>query len=146
MHIRAMRMEEKDVWRPLWDAYCAFYETDVPDEVSETTWARFFDAGEDMSIFGAYDEGDRLIGFTTYLFHNSTWSSALSCYLEDLFVDPSVRGGGTGAALIDAVANAARARECGRLYWHTNHDNDVARGLYNKLADLTGFVKYHKAL
>lgn len=146
MHIRHMREDEKDAWRPLWDAYCAFYEADVPDAVSEVTWARFFDADEALYIFGAYDEDDTLIGFTTYLFHRSTWSAAWSCYLEDLFVDPQVRGGGTGAALIEAVAEVAREKKCGRLYWHTNRDNDVARGLYDKLAELTGFVKYHKVV
>lgn len=146
MYIRQMREDEQTAWRPLWDAYCTFYEAHVPDEVSATTWARFFDPAEAMFIFGAYDDSDRLIGFTTYLFHRSTWSSAWSCYLEDLFVDPNVRGGGTGAALIEAVADIAREKECGRLYWHTNASNKVARGLYDKVADLTEFLKYHKAL
>lgn len=141
-----MQEEEKNVWRPLWDAYCTFYEADVPDEVTATTWSRFFDPAEMMYILGAYDDSDTLIGFTTYLFHRSTWSSAWSCYLEDLFVDPNVRGGGTGAALIEAVTDIAREKDCGRLYWHTNDSNKVARGLYDKLADLTEFVKYHKAL
>ena len=82
------------------------------------------------------------MGIVHYLFHRSTWSPTEYCYLEDLFVDESRRCGGAGRALIEAVGDAASRRGASRVYWHTQHFNATARGLYDNVADLTPFVKY----
>jgi GNAT superfamily N-acetyltransferase len=68
------------------------------------------------------------------------------CYLQDLFVDASVRGRGAGRALIERVAAAARERDCLRLYWTTKEDNAAARLLYDRLARFNGFIRYDFAL
>ena len=68
------------------------------------------------------------------------------CYLEDLFVEPSVRGGGTGRALIAAVEAAACAAGASRLYWLTHETNETAQTLYNKVAERAGFIQYRKKL
>jgi len=57
------------------------------------------------------------------LFHPSTWSATSYCYLEDLFVSPSVRGGGVGCALIEATYDEADRQGAERVYWLTAHDN-----------------------
>jgi GNAT superfamily N-acetyltransferase len=62
--------------------------------------------------------------------------------LEDLFVEPQARGGGTGRALIAAVADAARTRGCERLYWLTHESNATARRLYDVVATNEGFIRY----
>jgi len=68
------------------------------------------------------------------------------CYLQDLFVDASVRGAGAGRALIERVGQVARERDCLRLYWTTKEDNATARRLYDRLAKFTGFIRYDYAL
>ncbi len=45
-------------------------------------------------------------------------------------------------ALIEAVANWARARGCPRLYWQTQASNATARLLYDKVAVNRGFIRY----
>ena len=87
-----------------------------------------------------------LVGLTHYLLHRSTWAPVCYCYLEDLFVEPSLRGGGTGRKLISAVETAARAAGASRLYWMTHETNETAQQLYNKVADRPGFVQYRKKL
>ena len=47
--------------------------------------------------------------------------------LSDLYVDPAVRGGGHGKALIEYVADRARTKGAARLYWNTHETNATAR-------------------
>jgi GNAT superfamily N-acetyltransferase len=64
-----------------------------------------------------------LVGITHYLFHAHAWMTREVCYLQDLFVDATVRRQGCGAKLIEAVAAIARERGCARLYWTTKENN-----------------------
>ncbi|KAG7528714.1 hypothetical protein FFLO_05975 [Filobasidium floriforme] len=77
------------------------------------------------------------IGLAHYLTHTSAWAPAHTrhCYLNDLYVDPAVRGTGGGRMLIEAVQEEAKARlGCSRVYWLTAPDNTAARALYDKVA------------
>ncbi len=94
---------------------------------------------------GARVEG-RLVSITHYLFHDHAWSPKQVCYLQDLYVDSNVRGGGIGKALIEAVAQIARERDCLRLYWTTKEDNARARRLYDYIAKFNGFIRYDYSL
>jgi GNAT superfamily N-acetyltransferase len=88
----------------------------------------------------------KVVGFTTYNLQNSTWSPNGHCYLEDLFVDPEVRGSGAGRALIDYVKAFALEMKCSRLYWNTDADNEVARGLYDTYVLESGKRQYRVQL
>ncbi len=46
MIVRAVRPEDREQWQPLWDGYNLFYERVLPGEITEVTWARFFDPDE----------------------------------------------------------------------------------------------------
>jgi len=92
------------------------------------------------------ERGGKLVGLTHYLLHRSTWAPVCYCYLEDLFVEPSLRGGGVGRKLIAAVETVARAAGASRLYWMTHESNEIAQMLYSKVADRPGFVQYRKKL
>lgn len=143
--IKPIGRDERAAWEPLWRAYLAFYETDLPPAVTDTTWRRLHDPDEPMFALGAYVDG-RLRGIAQYLFHRTHWAIADACYLQDLFVDPDCRGHGAGGALIDAVSERARAAGASRLYWMTHETNAAARALYDKLAGRSGFIQYRKAL
>ena len=87
-----------------------------------------------------------MAGITHYLFHESAWTMQKVVYLQDLFVDPAIRGTGGGRELIEAVGNAAREANASRMYWMTQQGNAVARQLYDRLARHTGFIRYEYAL
>jgi GNAT superfamily N-acetyltransferase len=57
----------------------------------------------------------RAVGLALFFHNFSTWTGRRGLYLEDLFVDESERGRGTGRALIREVARIAVERGCGRL-------------------------------
>jgi len=96
--IRPARPDDWERWLPIWRGYHVFYKNDPSDEVTRTTWARFFDPAEPMHALVA-ERGDRLIGATHYLYHRNTWMIAPVCYLQDLFTLPEARGRGVGRAL-----------------------------------------------
>lgn len=141
--IRALQPADRAAWEELWQGYLTFYETSLEPEVTDVTWSRLMDPLVDMHVIGAEADG-RLVGICNYVFHAGTWSIGPFCYLEDLFVSPDARGCGAGRALIEAVAEAAKARGAGRLYWNTAEDNATARRLYDKLATLSPFVQYRR--
>ncbi len=142
--IRPLETRDRDAWLPLWRGYLEFYETSVPDEVTDETWRRIVDPAGAIHGFGAFDPGGRLIGIVHYLFHPVTWSTGDRCYLEDLFVSPAERGTGAGRALIEAVYRAADDAGADQVYWLTAQSNATARELYDRVGQLTPFIKYRR--
>lgn len=139
LDVGLLRPEDRAAWEVLARGYKEFYRTPVPDEGYETTWRRLL-AGVDAHGLGAWLDG-QLVGIAHYLFHGTVWSVD-SCYLQDLFVDETVRGRGVARALIERVAEEARKRNATRLYWTTKQDNTTARALYDKVAHFNGFIRY----
>lgn len=147
MHIRPVQPQDYDAWKPLWDGYNAFYERSGPtalsEEITRTTWQRFFDAYEPVHALVAEADG-QLLGLVHYLYHRSTIGIGPNCYLQDLFTAQAARGKGVGRALIEGVYDIARAAGCGRVYWHTRETNLTAQRLYNQVAEGGGVMVYRK--
>src|SRR5262245_325502 len=116
--IRELRSTDRAAWDVLWNAYCAFYEHDLEQYITETVWRRLIDPADQPYGLVAVD-GAEIVGFVHFHFHLSTWSVNGYCYLEDLFVSPAARGKGAGRALIQAVYRAADARAATRVNRHT---------------------------
>ena len=146
---RAVAREDFQAWKVLWDGYNAFYgregPTALPQEITQTTWLRFFDANEPVHALVAEASGE-LVGLVHYLFHRSTIQIAPTCYLQDLFTIEAVRAGGVGRSLIEAVYESARLAGSERAYWHTHETNGGAMRLYNRVAERSGFIVYRKTL
>jgi GNAT superfamily N-acetyltransferase len=147
--IRGVARADFAQWKPLWDGYNAFYgrkgETALPDEITQQTWARFFNSHEPVNALVAEQSGT-LLGLVHYIFHRSTIAMQPVCYLQDLFTLESTRGKGVGRALIEEVYEQARTAGCDRVYWHTHQTNAAARLLYDRVADDSGFIVYRKSL
>ena len=143
--IRPIKAGDRERWLVLWQGYLDFYKTVVPAEQTERTWTRIMDSDFNMKCAVA-ERDETLVGFTTYNLQNSTWSPNGHCYLEDLFVDPAVRGSGAGRALIDYVKAFAIENKCSRLYWNTDEDNETARKLYDTYVLESGKRQYRVSL
>jgi len=145
--VRPVKPEDYEAWKPLWDEYNAFYErtgpTALPDEVTDTTWRRFFDASEPVFCIVAERDG-QVLGLCHYIFHRSTSRIENVCYLQDLFTHADERGHGIGRALIMAVYDIAKEAGCKRVYWLTHTTNTPGRTLYDKVAKHLGFIQYVK--
>ena len=147
--IRSAVHEDFSRWLPLWEGYNKFYgrsgPTALPGDITQTTWARFFDAYEPVHALVAELDG-KLVGLAHYLFHRSTTMLGPTCYLQDLFTDESARGRGVGKALIHAVYDRARSAGSTRVYWLTHETNATAIRLYDQVAERSGFIMYRKQI
>jgi GNAT superfamily N-acetyltransferase len=143
--VRPAVPEDFGQWLPLWGSYNDFYgrsgATALPATVTDTTWRRFFEEHEPIYALVAEADGE-LIGLAHYLFHRSTTAAAHSCYLQDLFTSKAARGSGVATALIHRVRDEAKAAGSPSVYWQTQETNDVARRLYDKIAQRSGFIVY----
>jgi len=143
MHVRALAYDDRPVWEPMWHAYCAFYETAIPQVTTDTTFVRLCDRATPMHGSLVVDEATgEAFGFAHIVVHPFTWSPLAACYLEDLFVIPAARRRGAGRALIDELIARADRAGWGRLYWMTREDNAAARRLYDTFTQRDDFVRY----
>ena len=146
--VRPLRREDRAGWLQLWTDYHAYGrsgEAALPDAVTEATWEWFFHEHEPMAALVAELEG-RLVGLAHMVFHRSTSVAGPDCFLQDLFVEATLRGRGIGRALIEAVYAHAEAAGARRVYWHVLETNAAAVRLYDKVASRSGHVVYRKDL
>jgi GNAT superfamily N-acetyltransferase len=142
--IRDPAATDEMAWRELWSQYNAFYETSIPEDVTARTWQRILDPASAMFSRLMVIDGE-VVGFSTSVLHDSTWTIAPVCYLEDLFVAPKFRGRGFGRLLMQDLVDLAKSKDWSRLYWHTRADNP-ARHLYDEFAEADDFVRYRRTL
>jgi GNAT superfamily N-acetyltransferase len=140
--IRPITAGDRAGWEPLWQGYCRFYEAPVTEEITETLWQRLLDPAIPVFCFVAEMTDGTLAGFVHGVVHFNTWNIQQICYLEDLFVDQSVRGGRIGEKLIDALIDKAKNEGLGRVYWHTHALNKSARTLYDRYHPADMVVRY----
>ncbi len=147
--VRAIRPDDRAAWQPLWDGYNAFYgragATALDPAITQATWVRFLDPHEPVDAYVAESQG-RLVGLVHAVLHRSTTRLEPTCYLQDLYTDPAVRGRGIGRALIAAVDAHAREHGVRRVYWHTHTGNAAGRLLYDRVAQHAGFIVYTQDL
>lgn len=143
--IRLVSADDHAAWLPLWQAYLRFYNTELPDAVSQSTWQRLLDEREPTHGALAW-QGDKAVGLVHFIYHRSNWSIENSCYLQDLLVTEQCRGTGVGRQLIEFVYSTAKADGCCKVHWLTHETNATAIQLYERIAERPGFIQFRKAL
>ncbi|CAG9945706.1 unnamed protein product [Clonostachys rosea f. rosea IK726] len=146
--VTKLTRDDYDEWAVLFRAYIDFYRSSIDDEQYKKTFDRIIVEKDGLQALVVRQVGDgteKMVGIAHFFPELTPWSEKKIMMLNDLFVDPAIRGQGLGRKLIEAVADVARDTGCLRLQWLTKHDNVTARALYDKLAD-TQFVQYRMAL
>jgi len=90
-------------------------------------------------------------GFALWFYNFSTFRGRHGIYLEDLFVEPRLRGRGIGKALLAGLARRCLEQGLGRLDWWVLDWNEATIDFYRALgaeamADWTVFRLTGKAL
>jgi len=98
---------EEDLRRSLFGTDPAVY---AHVAVSEAGPAGGRDADKDAG-------GSAVVGIALWFLNYSTWTGQHGIYLEDLFVEPGVRGHGYGKALLAELARICVERGYARLDW-----------------------------
>ena len=141
MIVRPITPADRAQWEALFQAYAAFYKTTVPPLAMSGVWAWIFAENPDFWCDLAEVEG-RVVGLVQYQLMHRSLSGQKVCYLSDLFVQPDVRGGGVGRALIDHVISFARGRGISNVRWLTQEFNYAGRRLYDTYRPKSDFVLY----
>ncbi len=144
VQIRPIQKTDEPAWRELWTGYLQFYNSTVAEAVYASTFQRFFADGAYEPRCLVAESGGRLVGIVHYMTHRHCWKLGDVCYLQDLFVAPDLRGTGAGRALIEAVYAEADRHGWENVYWNTQHSNEVGRRLYDRVGELTAFIKYQR--
>lgn len=145
IQVMPLAADQKHLWYPLWRGYQTFYKADIPEAVSDLTWARLLDEAEGMGGALAWVDG-KAVGFVHHIMHRSCWTEGDYCYLQDLFVADEARGQGIGRKLIEYVYDYAKTKRCSRVYWLTHETNTDAMQLYDNIATRSGFIQFRHML
>jgi GNAT superfamily N-acetyltransferase len=116
---------------PLIAAYQRFYEVEDIDEERNHRFFRRFIAPSDAGLLLGARSGGRLVGYACLYWHFSSTLARETVLMNDLYVEPDLRGQGVGRALIDASRRVARERGAAHLEWQTAPDNHTAQRLYD---------------
>lgn len=143
IYIRPLQADDYPLWRPLWNAYLAFYQTSLPEATTQNTWHKLTHHAA-VQGWGAFDGSGKMLGFVHTVCHPNTWNTTDCCYLEDLFVCPDARRQGIAKRLIETVYAFAEAEQLNRVYWVTDVRNETAQALYHQLAAQTDMVQFRK--
>jgi GNAT superfamily N-acetyltransferase len=73
------------------------------------------------------------VGFALFYFTYSSLLAQSSLWMDDLFIQPHMRGRGIGTALVTSLAELAQSRNCGRMDWMVATDNTQGLAFYQKL-------------
>lgn len=79
------------------------------------------------------EAGGAVVAFALYFTNFSTFLSRPGLYLEDLYVQPALRGSGIGKALLERLGAIAVERGYGRFEWSVLDWNDNAIRFYEKM-------------
>jgi len=145
--VRPVRPDEFEPWTKLFRGYADFYHWPTSDEHQRQIWGWIHDAHR-IEAFVAVEVGadGAEVGELRGLAHLREWVRPLRgvvCgYLDDLYVDPAVRGQGAVDALFDMMSRLAVERGWPVIRWTTADDNYRARTVYDRLATRTTWITY----
>ncbi|MDR3398823.1 MAG: GNAT family N-acetyltransferase [Pandoraea sp.] len=113
-------MRELAVFEKLLDIFEA-----TPESVRE---ALFGHAPAAECLIAEWD--GKVVGYALYFHNFSTFLGRRGLYLEDVYVQPTMRGKGVGQALLRQLARIAVERQCARFEWTVLDWNQPAIDFY----------------
>ena len=146
-NVRHVRPDEFNGWTRLFTGYADFYNWPTSPEHQQQIWGWIHDTRSVEALVAvALDADGNETGEPQGLAHLREWVRPLrgvvSGYLDDLFVDPSCRGGGAVDALFAEINRIATERNWAIVRWTTADDNYRARSVYDQHATRTTWITY----
>lgn len=128
--VRAATAADAPAIGRLLDAFNREYDDPTPGAGAMATRVAELLARDDFAVLLAVDDAPEPLGLAVLRFRPSLWSTALECYLAELYVIPERRGQGLGRALLEAAMDHARGAGADHMDLGTSEDDVAARGLY----------------
>jgi GNAT superfamily N-acetyltransferase len=140
--VRPVSSGDERRWRELYAGYAAFYKLEQTEEMAACVWRWVLDPTHSVEGIVAVDEGGTVQGLAHYREFARPSSASVGCYLDDLFVEPTVRGSGAADALLAELKRLGGERKWSIIRWITADDNYRARSKYDRYAKRTTWLTY----
>ena len=146
--IRILPVEQRHRadWDRLYAGYAEFYRVTQTPEMRDRVWSWLHDPAHETNGLIAEDAEGRAVGLAHFRAFARPLSASTGGYLDDLFVDPQMRGKRVADALIEALAENGRRRGWSVIRWITAEDNSRARAVYDRVAKRTPWRTYDISL
>ncbi|WP_426955423.1 N-acetyltransferase family protein [Muricoccus radiodurans] len=129
-------------WDVLYAGYAEFYKVKQTPEMRDRVWGWIHNTAHETCAFIAEDAEGRAVGLAHYRAFARPLSASTGGFLDDLFVDPHMRGQRVADALIGTLAEEGRKRGWSVIRWITADTNYRGRAVYDRLANLTPWRTY----
>lgn len=139
--IRSVTSQDRAEWERLYALYAQFYRVEQTPQMRELVWTWLHDAAQEIEGLVAAGENG-LVGLAHFRPFTRPLRASTAGFLDDLFVDPGMRGRGVADLLIQAIAAEGRKRGWSVIRWITAEDNYRARAVYDRLAERTNWLTY----
>ena len=139
--IRELLSSDKQQWEELYKAYAEFYKVPMNNEILSTVWNWLHDKKHVLKGI-CYEIDSKIVGIAHYRTMPRPIKGQYIGFLDDLFVDPNFRNQKIGKKLIKNLEEKTKHNDWQAIRWVTHSDNDIAKKLYDKIANNTGFQLY----
>jgi GNAT superfamily N-acetyltransferase len=136
---------DHDAWAGLYASYAEFYEVEQTAAQRQVVWDWIMDPAHDVQALLLVDASGQPVGLAHFRPFARPLAASTGCFLDDLFVHPSSRGGGGAPVLLNELRRIARERGWSVVRWITADDNYRARAVYDRSATRTHWITYDMA-
>jgi GNAT superfamily N-acetyltransferase len=129
-------------WRRLFEGYATFYKRPMNDEIASTVWRWLNDPAHVLEALLARTSDGRVVGLAHFRATPRPSTGSIGGFLDDLFVDPVLRGQRVADRLLEALAAVGHKRGWTLIRWRTADDNYRARSVYDRHARRSMWITY----
>ena len=139
--IRKLEQKDKENWAKLYNGYADFYKVPINSRILDTLWGWIHDDSHIVNGICFELEG-KIVGIAHYRTMPRPIKGGYIGFLDDLFVDPNFRRQKIGQKLIRHLKKMTITNNWETIRWITHSNNEIAKNLYDKIANNTGFNLY----
>lgn len=140
--VTPLHANDREQWQRLYYDYADFYQVPMNQITLDTVWGWIFDDARAFYALIAKDHAGNAVGLMHYREMLSPLRGAAVGFLDDLYVDPVIRGQGAVDQLFAGLSAAAKKQGWPLVRWITAENNYRARAVYDKLAIKTHWQTY----
>ncbi len=144
--VTPLHANDREQWQRLYYDYADFYQVPMNQITLDTVWGWIFDDTRPFYALIAKDSAGSAVGLMHYGEMLSPLRGMTVGFLNDLYVDPALRGEGAVDKLFKELRVAAKKQGWPWVRWNTAENNYRARAVYDKLAIKTHWQTYQLSI
>ena len=139
--IRFLEQKDKEKWAKLYNSYADFYKVPMNTGILDTLWNWIHDKNHVVKGI-CFELDNKIVGIAHYRTMPRPIKGQYIGFLDDLFVEPEMRGQKVAQKLINHLKSLSKVNNWDGIRWITHSSNENAKKLYDKIANNTGFELY----